>query len=68
MTRDEHYSSYMNRRMAKAAHLRYGLEWMGLFAGAEMAEEKAWKYSKHNPYKSVRKINNNNLSQICKEK
>ena len=25
MTRDEHYSSYMNRRMAKAAHLRYGL-------------------------------------------
>ena len=43
-------------------------EWMGLFAGAEMAEEKAWKYSKHNPYKSVRKTRNNNLSQICKEK
>ena len=31
-------------------------------------KEKAWKYSKHNPYKSVRKTRNNNLSQICKEK
>ena len=41
MTRDEHYSSYMNRRMDKAAHLRYGLEWTGLFVEERAFDEGA---------------------------